>query len=95
MQNAALCGEHRREARERWVYIGLHPYTEACAASGGAAVWLPDEDRCVIPGPVGCAAQCHEAYPPAAGLTGSTSTDPTWKYGSPVFQPGRRPFGAG
>jgi hypothetical protein len=49
MINGAVCREHAAEARERWVFIGLHPYTAACG-SAGAAVWLPDEDRCMLPG---------------------------------------------
>jgi hypothetical protein len=49
MTNGALCGAHEAEARRHWVFIGLHPYDHACA-SPGVAEWLPDEDRCVLPG---------------------------------------------
>jgi hypothetical protein len=48
MRNGCLCAAHTAEARQNWVYVGLHPYTAACA-SPGVAFWLPDEDRCVLP----------------------------------------------
>ncbi len=49
MNNGCVCGTHREEIRQNWVYIGLHPYDAACAAPG-RAVWLSGEDRCVLPG---------------------------------------------
>jgi hypothetical protein len=48
MRNGCLCAAHTAEVRQNWVYAGLHTYTDACA-SPDAAVWLPDEDRCVLP----------------------------------------------
>ena len=48
MTNGCVCAAHAEEARQNWVYIGLHPYTAACAAAG-VAVYLVDEDRCVFP----------------------------------------------
>lgn len=50
MRNGARCPEHERETRRKWVYVGLHPYTVACAA-GGRAEWIEDEDRCVLAEP--------------------------------------------
>lgn len=47
MHNSCLCPAHVTEARRDLVFIGLHPYTVACA-SAGVAVWLADEDRCVF-----------------------------------------------
>jgi hypothetical protein len=45
--NGAMCAAHEDEARHRWVWIGLHPYTDDCAAfTSGDADWLPGEDRC-------------------------------------------------
>jgi hypothetical protein len=48
MTNGCVCDAHATEARQNWVYIGLHPYTAACAAAG-VAVYLVDKDRCVFP----------------------------------------------
>lgn len=48
MANGAVCAAHTEEARKKWVYVGLHLYTPACAAAG-VALWLPDEDRCAFP----------------------------------------------
>ena len=63
MHNGCVCPAHAAEARCEWVFIGLHPYTVACA-SPGVAVWLADEDRCVLegdaPAPVRDAAVAHE-----------------------------------
>ncbi len=50
MRNGAQCPRHAEEAREHWVFIGLHPYTAACAGPPGA-FWLEAEDRCVIDEP--------------------------------------------
>jgi hypothetical protein len=50
-QNGCICAEHATEIRRRWVYVGLHPYTAACASvRSGRVIWLPSEDRCVIDG---------------------------------------------
>jgi hypothetical protein len=49
--NGAVCPAHVKEIRQHWVYAGLHPYEPACAASGHGAIWLMDEDRCVMEGP--------------------------------------------
>lgn len=49
MRNGCVCPSHYDEIKANWVYVGLHPYTQACA-SPGIAVWLDDEDRCVFPG---------------------------------------------
>jgi hypothetical protein len=46
MTNGCVCPKHVAEARMNWVFVGLHPYTAACAAR--RATWLPDEDRCVM-----------------------------------------------
>lgn len=48
MTNGCACEAHAAEARRNWVYIGLHPYSAACA-SPGVAEYLPGEDRCVLP----------------------------------------------
>jgi hypothetical protein len=58
MRNGCICAEHAAEARRKWVFIGLHPYTVACASSGPntRAFWLHKEDRCVLPGDDGYAA---------------------------------------
>lgn len=48
MTNGCVCDVHAAEIRQNWVYIGLHPYAAACAASG-VAVYLPDHDLCVFP----------------------------------------------
>jgi hypothetical protein len=53
LTNGCCCAAHTAEARQEWVYIGLHPYTEDCAAfTTGAAEWLPAEDRCVSAHPL-------------------------------------------
>jgi hypothetical protein len=49
MTNGCVCTAHAEEIRRNWVYLGLHPYTVACAAPGRAE-WLSGEDRCVLPG---------------------------------------------
>ncbi|HEY6493299.1 MAG TPA: hypothetical protein VIZ43_08510 [Trebonia sp.] len=51
MHNSCICPAHVSEARERWVFIGLHPYTAACAGPPGA-FWLADEDRCEVDKPL-------------------------------------------
>jgi hypothetical protein len=54
LTNGCMCQPHVAEARARWVYIGLHPYTSDCVAfTVGEADWLPGEDRCaaVTPDP--------------------------------------------
>jgi hypothetical protein len=48
MTNGCVCPVHVEEIRANWVYVGLHPYAVACA-SPGVAVYLVDEDRCVLP----------------------------------------------
>jgi len=48
MHNGCVCARHHEEIRQNWVYVGLHPYTAACA-SPGRAVWVVAEDRCVLP----------------------------------------------
>ena len=48
MTNGCVCAAHHEEIRQNWVYVGLHPYTAACAAAG-VAVYLVAEDRCVLP----------------------------------------------
>jgi hypothetical protein len=49
MTNGCVCAGHTEEIRQNWVYVGLHPYTAACA-SPGVAIWIETEDRCVMPG---------------------------------------------
>lgn len=48
MTNGCVCASHTEEIRKNWVYVGLHPYTAACA-SPGIAIWIEAEDRCVMP----------------------------------------------
>ncbi len=45
-ENGITCQEHADEARRRWVFVGMHPYSEVCSIRG--ARWLADEDRCVV-----------------------------------------------
>ena len=51
MRNGAMCPAHEQETRSRWVYVGLHPYTEACAGPPGA-FWIEAEDRCEVDEPL-------------------------------------------
>lgn len=58
MNNGAVCEDHKAEARRLWVFIGMHPYSPACAAGG---LWFPAEDVCRIEGTDQQAAVAAEA----------------------------------
>lgn len=45
MSNGAQCDTHAAEARRNWMFVGMHPYSPACAAHGN---WFPDEDVCRV-----------------------------------------------
>lgn len=60
LTNGCVCPAHVTETRERWVYIGLHPYTADCVAfTEGEADWNPSLDRCCRPAPDPLAAMAH------------------------------------
>jgi hypothetical protein len=66
MLNGCVCAAHHEEIRLNWVYIGLHPYSVACA-SPGVGIWLADEDVCVLPSPEEACAATGKRETPAVG----------------------------
>jgi hypothetical protein len=57
LTNGCVCASHVAEIRQRWVYIGLHPYTADCVAfTDGEAEWDASKDRCERPQPITLAA---------------------------------------
>ncbi len=62
LSNGCLCTEHVEEVRQRWVYIGLHPYNSDCVAfTKGQAEWNASLDRCCRPASAASVAAAAEA----------------------------------
>lgn len=47
MENGLCCDFHLVEAENRWGFDFSHPYNPVCSIAG--AVFLPNENRCVVP----------------------------------------------
>lgn len=52
VENSLCCATHETEARRTWAYLGLHPYSPACADPRW--VWVDEIDRCVVPEDCSC-----------------------------------------